>query len=97
MCLWNCSTDVVQHFQNTPSVTQRAMRCKRPAAKQAASAPARIVAPDISAEIRASVLIRYEATAERTFHAARNQLVKVRKEREKSEIGFESQESAAKP
>ena len=43
------------------------------------------------------LLIRYQTTAERTFHAAHNELVKVQKERKKSEIGFESQKSAAKP
>src|SRR5271165_2611014 len=40
------------------------------------------------------VLIRYQTTAERTFHTAHNELVKTQKERKKSEIGFESQKSA---
>ena len=37
------------------------------------------------------LLIRYQTSAERTFHKAHNELVKTQKERKKSEIGFESQ------
>jgi len=37
------------------------------------------------------LLIRYQTSAERTFHRAHNELVKTQKERKKSEIGFESQ------
>ena len=44
-----------------------------------------------------SVLIRYHATAERAFLKAHNELVKIQKERKKSEIGFESQKPAPKP
>ena len=40
------------------------------------------------------VLIRYQTSAERTFHRAHNELVKAQKERKKSEIGFESQKVA---
>jgi hypothetical protein len=46
------------------------------------------------------LLIRYQTSAERTFHRAHNELVKTQKERKKSEIGFESQnagEAAAQP
>ena len=43
------------------------------------------------------VLIRYQTSAERTFHKAHNELVKAQKERKNSEIGFESQKPAAKP
>jgi len=43
------------------------------------------------------VLIRYQTSAERTFHRAHNELVKTQKERKKSEIGFESQNVAAAP
>ena len=43
------------------------------------------------------VLIRYQTTAERTFHKAHNELVKAQKERKKSEIGFESQKLAGVP
>src|SRR5271165_2954322 len=42
------------------------------------------------------LLIRYQTSAERTFHKAHNELVKTQKERKKSEIGFESQ-NAGKP
>src|SRR5271165_2397169 len=42
------------------------------------------------------LLIRYQTSAERTFHRAHNELVKAQKERKKSEIGFESQK-AGKP
>ena len=41
------------------------------------------------------LFIRYQATAERNFHKAHNELVKAQKERNKSEIGFESQTAAA--
>jgi hypothetical protein len=41
------------------------------------------------------VLIRYHTTAENNFHKAHNELVKVQKERKKSEIGFESQKVVA--
>jgi hypothetical protein len=40
------------------------------------------------------LLIRYQTSAERTFHKAHNELVKAQKERKKSEIGFESQNAA---
>jgi hypothetical protein len=40
------------------------------------------------------LLIRYQTSAERTFHKAHNELVKTQKERKKSEIGFESQNAA---
>ena len=46
------------------------------------------------------ILIRYQTSAERAFHKAHNELVKTRKERKKSEIGFEPQnpgESANPP
>jgi hypothetical protein len=43
------------------------------------------------------LLIRYQATAERTFHQAHNELVKAQKERKKSEIGFESQTAPEPP
>jgi hypothetical protein len=39
------------------------------------------------------LLIRYHTAAERAFHRAHNELVKVQKERRNSEIGFEPQES----
>jgi hypothetical protein len=38
-----------------------------------------------------SLLLRYQAAADRSFHKAHAELVKAQKEREKSEIGFESQ------
>jgi len=37
------------------------------------------------------VLIRYQTSAERAFHKAHNELVKTKKQRPNSEIGFESQ------
>ena len=37
------------------------------------------------------LLIRYRTSAENAFHKAHNELVKTQKERQKSEIGFESQ------
>jgi hypothetical protein len=40
------------------------------------------------------VLIRYQTSAERAFHQAHNELVKTQKQREKSEIDFESQDAA---
>jgi hypothetical protein len=43
------------------------------------------------------LLIRYQTSAERTFHRAHNELVKTQKERKKSEIGFEPQNAAAEP
>ncbi len=42
------------------------------------------------------LLIRYHAAAERAFHKAHNELVKVQKERRKSQIGFDPQ-NAVKP
>jgi hypothetical protein len=43
-----------------------------------------------------SLLLRYQAAADRSFHKAHAELVKAQKERGKSEIGFESQ-NAGKP
>jgi hypothetical protein len=43
------------------------------------------------------LLIRYHTAAERAFHRAHNELVKSRKEREKSEIGFEPQKASQPP
>jgi hypothetical protein len=43
------------------------------------------------------VLIRYHTTAENNFHKAHTELVKVQKERTKSEIGFESQTAPEPP
>jgi hypothetical protein len=40
------------------------------------------------------VLIRYQTSAERAFHQAHKELVTAQKQREKSEIDFESQEAA---
>jgi hypothetical protein len=40
------------------------------------------------------VLIRYQTSAERAFHQAHKELVTAQKEREKSEIAFESQDAA---
>jgi hypothetical protein len=37
------------------------------------------------------LLIRYQTSAERAFHKAHNELVKAKKQRQNSEIGFESQ------
>jgi hypothetical protein len=37
------------------------------------------------------LLIRYHTSAERAFHKAHNELVKAKKQRQNSEIGFESQ------
>jgi hypothetical protein len=37
------------------------------------------------------LLLRYQVAADRTFHKAHAELLKAQKEREKSEIGFESQ------
>ena len=39
------------------------------------------------------LLIRYQTSAERSFHRAHNELVKTQKERKKSEIGFDSQKA----
>ena len=39
------------------------------------------------------LLIRYQTSAECTFHRVHNELVKTQKERKKSEIGFESQKA----
>ena len=41
-----------------------------------------------------AVLIRYQTSAERAFHQAHKELVTAQKQREKSEIDFESQEAA---
>ena len=46
---------------------------------------------DSSVPKNLALLIRYQATAERCFHRAHNELVKTQKERKKSEIGFEPQ------
>jgi hypothetical protein len=43
------------------------------------------------------VLIRYHQSSERGFFHARTELLKAQKERKKSEIGFESQKTAAAP
>jgi len=43
------------------------------------------------------LLIRYHSTAERNFHKAHNELVKTQKERKKSEIGFEPQNTWQPP
>jgi hypothetical protein len=43
------------------------------------------------------LLIRYQTSAERAFHAAHNELVKTQKERKKSEIGFEPQNAREAP
>lgn len=55
--------------------------------------------PDASGAIPANLglLIRYHTAAERAFHRAHNELVKVQKEREKSEIGFEPQKASQPP
>jgi hypothetical protein len=37
------------------------------------------------------LLIRYQTSADRAFHRAHNELVKAKKQRSNSEIGFESQ------
>lgn len=44
-----------------------------------------------------ALFIRYQTTAERAFHRARIELVKARKEREKSANGFESQKAEPAP
>ena len=41
-----------------------------------------------------ALFIRYQATADRNFHKAHTELVKAQKERQKSEIDFESQNAA---
>ena len=41
------------------------------------------------------LLIRYQTSAERAFHRAHTDLVKTQKERKKSEIGFEPQNTSA--
>ena len=43
------------------------------------------------------LLIRYQTSAERTFHRAHTELVKTQKERKKSEIGFEPQNASQPP
>ncbi len=40
------------------------------------------------------LLIRYQTTADRAYHKAHDELLKAQKEREKSEIGFESKKVA---
>jgi hypothetical protein len=40
------------------------------------------------------LLIRYHTTADRAFHRAHNELVRMQKERKKSEIGFDPQKPA---
>jgi len=43
------------------------------------------------------LLIRYHTSADRAFHRAHNELVKAKKQRENSEIGFEPQTPAEAP
>jgi hypothetical protein len=44
--------------------------------------------PEFSIPQSLGLLIRYHTTADRAFHRAHNELVKMQKERKKSEIGF---------
>jgi hypothetical protein len=43
------------------------------------------------------LLIRYQTTADRAYHKAHDELLKAQKEREKTEIGFESKKTAEPP
>jgi hypothetical protein len=56
-----------------------------------ASVPHGYMHPDLG------LLIRYQASADRAYHKAHAELLKARKERLNSEIGFESQTPAAAP
>jgi len=56
-----------------------------------ASVPHGYIHPDLG------LLIRYQAAADRAYHKAHAELLKARKERLNSEIGFESQTPAAAP
>ena len=44
-----------------------------------------------------ALLIRYKTTADNAFHKAHNELVKTQEQRQKSEIGFESQRPSGQP
>lgn len=44
-----------------------------------------------------ALLIRYRTAADNAFHKAHNELLKAQKEREKSEIGFDSQTPSDNP
>ena len=56
-----------------------------------ASVPHGYIHPDLG------LLIRYQTSADRAYHKAHAELLKARKERLNSEIGFESQTPAAAP
>ena len=56
-----------------------------------ASVPAGYIHPNLG------LLLRYQTSADRAYHKAHTELLKVQNERLKSEIGFESQTAAAEP
>ena len=47
--------------------------------------------------VQLGLFIRYQTSAERSFHKAHTELLKARKQRENSEIGFESQKPEVAP